>query len=332
MIRKADVKDLDRLDALSVQVVKDMEAKHITQWRKDYPRKVHFEADIARDALYVCTVEGEIAGVMAYYEENDAPYRDITWLRHKSMVIHRIFTDTRFQRMGIAAEMIYYAIDYAAKNGYESIKIDTHPSNYRMRAFLKKHQFQELDYIPSMHRIGYERLIEQGRMQRIVILGSSGTGKTTLAKMLGKKLRLPYLHLDTVYWDKNWTSIGKEAFTRKVRDFIKSHPKFVIDGNYANNETFMERLMIADTIILLEYSRQDSLQGIIAREAEYKHRYRSDMAEGCIEEIDQAFLHYVYGFAAKRRKMQAVMQSMRGKKHILRFKDRSSLMTWFARL
>ena len=332
MIRKAEYKDLETLDLLSVRVIEAMHKDGIFQWQLSYPRKGHFQADIDSENLYVYESNGTIVGVMALYEENDPPYRSITWLRNHSMVIHRILVDPHHQHQRVAHNLLYFALEQCRFNKYDSLKIDTHPSNYKMRHFLKKHQFHELDYIPSMHRIGFERLIEFDRMNRIVILGSSGSGKTTLSKILHEKLNIPYLHLDSIYWAKDWATIDKNVFNQRVRSFIKNHSRFVIDGNYTNFPNFIERIKRADTIIILDYPLSKNLKGIIEREQRYKHRYRSDMATGCIEDIDQEFLSYVYHFKDKQNRMRAMIDQYRGQKYILRFKSRDDLMRWTAQL
>ncbi len=329
MIRKATPKDLDALDILSQKAIADMHARGIFQWPKSYPRKAHFAKDIDDDALYVLEQNNRIIGAMAYYEENDPPYRTVSWFRDKSMVIHRILVDPAMQQSGAASTLMRYAIKHAHENGYESIKIDTPPGNTRMRHFLKRHQFIEGQYIKPMHRIAFERTIEKGRMDRIMILGSPGTGKTTLGRMLSEKLGIPALLLDTVYWQRNWQSLSKDEFAARVRAFLRSHDRYVTEGNYTGSVTFLERMQLADTIIILDYSPQVALKGIIEREAKYKHRYRSDMASGCIEEVDQEFLKFVMQFDSKRRKMIAHANRHSGYKHVLRFTKREDMMRWF---
>jgi adenylate kinase family enzyme len=41
-------------------------------------------------------------------------------------------------------------------------------------------------------------------MERVLIIGGNGCGKTTLAQKLAKKLVLPLIHLDVLYWRNNW--------------------------------------------------------------------------------------------------------------------------------
>ncbi len=329
MIRKARTGDLDALDTLSQAVIADMHANGIFQWPNTYPRKAHFARDIENDSLYVLEDGDCIIGAMAFYEENDPPYRTVDWLRDYSLVIHRILVDPNRHRSGAASTLIRFAIKRAHREGYDSIKIDTHPGNTRMRHFLKRNQFIEGEYIKPMHRIAFERLVEHQRMRRIMILGSPGTGKTTLARMLARKLGIPSLLLDTIYWQRNWESLSKDRFAKEVRAFLRQHDRYVTEGNYTNSVTFMERMKLADTIIILDYTTQDALKGIIEREARYKHRYRSDMASGCIEEIDQEFLHYVMQFNTKKRKIIACANQFTGHKHVLRFKRREDMMRWF---
>ena len=331
MIRLAIKDDLTAIDQLAETSIKHMIDQNIKQWGLNYPRRPHFFKDIEHEHLYVLEVDDKIVGVMALMEENEDAYKEITWLKHDSMVIHRVIIHPDYQGSGHASMLLEFAINEAKRLNKASIKIDTHPNNYRMRNFLKKHLFHELDFLPSIHRIAYERVIEK-HLNRVVILGRSGTGKTTLAKLLSHKLHMPYLHLDSVYWKKNWESLPKPIFNKKIRMYLKKHPRFVMDGNYTNTETFMERLMIADTIILLDYDKTVALKGIIKREKQYKHRYRSDMAEGCIENIDQEFLHYVYRFDKKNIRLKACIRSFIGNKKVYIFRSREDLMRFVAQL
>jgi len=52
-------------------------------------------------------------------------------------------------------------------------------------------------------------------MQRILVIGSSGTGKSTLARQLASKLALPIIHLDQEYWQPGW--VAREPAARQVR-------------------------------------------------------------------------------------------------------------------
>lgn len=170
-------------------------------------------------------------------------------------------------------------------------------------------------------------------MNRILILGPSGMGKTTLSRRLGERLRLPTLHLDTVYWIRDWQHLSKEDFHQWMAKYLANHRQWVIDGNYTNNRHFELRLKMADTIILLDYGSQAALKGIHERASTYKHQVRSDMAEGCVEGIDQAFLQYVAMYYKTRMKwLKATVMQHRGHKRVLVFRSREETNRWLSTL
>lgn len=69
-------------------------------------------------------------------------------------------------------------------------------------------------------------------MQRIVVVGTSGTGKTTLARQLAGRLGHPYVELDALHWDANWTMASLPLFRERVAQAL-SGAAWVADGNYA---------------------------------------------------------------------------------------------------
>ena len=162
MITHAKVSELKQIDQLAVKVITHMMSLDIPQWTLAYPRYEHFEKDVLQNGLIIYKEKDTIVGCMAVLEENDPPYKTITsWQKEKSVVIHRVLVDPDMQKKGIAKQMLDYATNYAIKNNYESIKIDTHPDNYKMQAFLEKNGFIKGDYIEVMNRIAFEKVLEE---------------------------------------------------------------------------------------------------------------------------------------------------------------------------
>ncbi len=58
-------------------------------------------------------------------------------------------------------------------------------------------------------------------MQKIVIIGTSCSGKTTLAKTILSRLNIKHIELDEFYWQLNWTARETEDFKNLVVDGIK---------------------------------------------------------------------------------------------------------------
>lgn len=108
---------------------------------------------------YIYKKEKQILGSISVLPENDPPYKELTWAKEHSMVIHRLIVDPAVQKQGIGKALFAYAISYAKKKGVQSLKVDTHPDNYRMQALIKKMGFIEVGYLVSIHRLAYELVI-----------------------------------------------------------------------------------------------------------------------------------------------------------------------------
>ncbi|MCK5388581.1 MAG: GNAT family N-acetyltransferase [Candidatus Izimaplasma sp.] len=162
MLTRARYNDLNELDKLVVLVINDMESSNIPQWSIGYPSSAHFKKDIEDSAIYIYKEENVILGSITVLPENDPPYKTInSWIKEKSIVIHRMLVHPNARNKGIAYKLLEKAIEIGKKDKYESIKIDTHLENYKMRNFLKKNGFVELEYLETIDRLAYELVLEE---------------------------------------------------------------------------------------------------------------------------------------------------------------------------
>jgi len=161
MIRKAKLEDIKEVSLMAREVVKNLHDLGIDQWDENYPLYEHFLVDFQKDALYVIEVDGEILASMTLLKENEKFYHEISWYNQNSTVIHRIMVKPSAQKRHLGTSLMEYAIEYSKINQYPSLKIDTHPDNFRMKAMLSNLGFVEVGYIPSMNRIGFEYLIKK---------------------------------------------------------------------------------------------------------------------------------------------------------------------------
>ncbi len=70
------------------------------------------------------------------------------------------------------------------------------------------------------------------QMQRVVVIGTSCSGKTTFAKSLAQKLSVPHIELDAIHWKENWTPTPTEEFQVLARA-ATAPETWVLDGNYS---------------------------------------------------------------------------------------------------
>jgi adenylate kinase family enzyme len=123
------------------------------------------------------------------------------------------------------------------------------------------------------------------RPRRVVVVGSTGSGKTTLAKTLAARLGYPYVELDSLHWDANWTPAPRELFRERVAAALDTDT-WVVDGNYSMaRDLVWER---ADALIWLDYSLRVIVPRLILRSLK-RGIVRRELWNGNRERITELF-------------------------------------------
>lgn len=135
-------------------------------------------------------------------------------------------------------------------------------------------------------------------MERILIIGCGGAGKSTLARQLGEKLNIPVVHLDQLFWKPGWVERSDEEFDVILEQELEK-PKWIMDGNF--NRTMPKRLEKCDAVIYLDFSRFACLRGVAKRVLTNYGKVRPDMGAGCPERFDLVFLKWVWNFNKNKR-------------------------------
>lgn len=135
-------------------------------------------------------------------------------------------------------------------------------------------------------------------MERVLIIGCGGAGKSTLARQLGEKLNLPVVHLDKLYWRPGWVHVSREEFD-VLLDEVLEKDAWIMDGNF--NNTIPKRIAHCDTVIYLDFSRVACLMGVMKRVVTTYGTVRPDMGDGCPERFDWEFLRWVWNFNREKR-------------------------------
>lgn len=148
-------------------------------------------------------------------------------------------------------------------------------------------------------------------MERVLVIGCPGSGKSTFSRALAAKTGLPLCHLDRLFWNADKTTVPPEVFDARLDDVLQM-PRGIIDGNYSR--TLPRRLAWCDTVFFLDFPAAVCLDGVRAR----RGKPRPDMPWIETEE-DAEFMRYIADFAAVQRPKLVAMLAACADKRVIAF-------------
>lgn len=101
-------------------------------------------------------------------------------------------------------------------------------------------------------------------MNRVVVVGSSGSGKTTVARRLASVLDAPFLEMDSVFHRYGWADDPPDDFLPTLDDFTRPD-RWVIDGNYTSHGVRDVVWPRADTFVWLDPPRRTTVSRVVRR-------------------------------------------------------------------
>ena len=135
-------------------------------------------------------------------------------------------------------------------------------------------------------------------MQRILVIGSPGAGKSTLASRLAGRLDLPLIHLDREYFGPGWTTPPRAEWRERVKA-LAARPAWVMDGNYAS--TFDIRVPRATAVVWLDLPRWQCALSVLWRVARNYGRPRPDLGTAGPERFDWSFMRWIWSYSEKMK-------------------------------
>ncbi|MDQ1740701.1 MAG: hypothetical protein QOE53_2353, partial [Pseudonocardiales bacterium] len=97
-------------------------------------------------------------------------------------------------------------------------------------------------------------------MQRVLVAGSAGAGKSTLAAELARRQQLPYTELDSLFHGPGW--VPRPQFLDDVRAVVAGD-SWVSEWQYDDARPLL--LARADTLIWLDFPRRTVMQRVLRR-------------------------------------------------------------------
>ncbi len=155
-------------------------------------------------------------------------------------------------------------------------------------------------------------------MQKVIILGCPGSGKTTFAEKLNKITGLPLYYLDAIWHKPDQTHISREDFDKCITEIFNTS-EWIIDGNY--NRTIEMRLQQCDTVFLFDLPTELCMQGAIERLG--KERYDLPWIE---KELSPSFKRSILEFPTNHLpRIYELLEKYKTGREIVIFRSREAV-------
>jgi adenylate kinase family enzyme len=164
------------------------------------------------------------------------------------------------------------------------------------------------------------------KINKVSIIGISGTGKTHFAKKLSDFLKIPITHYDEFVWGKGWKEVDEKIVEKKLLEIIKKE-RWILEGFI--HPASKARLENSDTVIYLDYSGFQAMLGGLQRWWRHRGKTRPEMADGCIEKLEWDYLKVMW----KRSERPEIEEAIKGfEDKITRLKTRKEASDFIAKL
>lgn len=104
-----------------------------------------------------------------------------------------------------------------------------------------------------------------GEPLRIAVVGATGCGKSTLAATVARRLGLPHVELDGLWWRPGWKHVDADALRARLVELLDDETGWVVDGNYLEEVGFNDVWPRADVLVWLDLPRRVGMRRAVSR-------------------------------------------------------------------
>lgn len=162
-------------------------------------------------------------------------------------------------------------------------------------------------------------------MQKVIVIGCPGSGKSTFSRALHAAAGLPLYHLDRMHWNADGTTVPKAVFLQRLQQALQKEA-WIIDGNYCS--TMELRMQPCDTVFFLDLPTEVCLEGIRARSG----KERPDMPRILPEEDDRKFMDFIRSYHSVSRPQVMDLLRKYAHKRIIIFESREEANEFLAQI
>jgi len=167
-------------------------------------------------------------------------------------------------------------------------------------------------------------------MKRVLIVGTSGAGKSTIAKIVAARIGVAYYASDDFYWERDWQPARIDRVNRLI-DEVLEKPSWVLDGNFEHR--WQDVWNQADQIVWLDYSLPRVLWQVASRNVRWLLSRRlvwSGNRMTC-RRVFSGIRHSVRSHGRKRKIYPEYIAQLRHD-NVFRFSSRQQTEAWISSL
>jgi adenylate kinase family enzyme len=169
-------------------------------------------------------------------------------------------------------------------------------------------------------------------MNRVIVIGTTGSGKTTVARTIAQRLDLPHIELDALNWGPDWAEVPPEVFRARVAEAVAA-ARWVVDGNYSKARDLVWPR--ADTVVWLDFALPVILWRLLRRTVT-RVASHEELWSGNRERLRTAFLSrdslFVWALQTYRRRRRQYPELLRRPEHahltLIRLRTPREADTW----
>lgn len=169
-------------------------------------------------------------------------------------------------------------------------------------------------------------------MQRVMIVGQPGSGKSRLAQALGARTGLPVVHIDTIHWQPGWVERSFNEKTRLCHE-VEAGNQWIFEGGHS--ATWDNRIARADLLIWIDRSSALRFWRVLVRTWVHRGRSRSDLPDGCPELLSNlpAFFRFMWETRhSARTKMKHLALTAPSRCHVVHLRSNRQTKRFLATL
>lgn len=166
-MRRAENKDINKIEYIIESAKKALREDGVDQWQIDSMNRDFIRGQVSKGKSYVYEDRGEVIAYAYLSDDKEAAYEDLedSFKGENYITIHTFAVDMESREKGLGSRFMLEILKYGVNQNLDSLRIDTHQDNFRMRSLLNKFDFKKIGNIlideegRKKLRIAYELIL-----------------------------------------------------------------------------------------------------------------------------------------------------------------------------